>query len=64
MDKSEFVEQEKLTRNLIRNAKRRFEKKLADGNGGNKRLFFAYVKQKTKPAIYWPPETWRSHSYW
>ena len=48
MDKSEFVEQEKLTRNLIRNAKRRFEKKLADGNGGNKRPFFTYVKEKTR----------------
>ena len=47
-DKREFVEQEKITRNLIRNAKRRYEKKLADGNGGNKRPFFAYVKQKTR----------------
>ena len=47
-DKREFIEQEKITRNLIRNAKRRYEKKLADGNGGNKRPFFAYVKQKTR----------------
>ena len=47
-DKREFIEQEKITRNLIRNAKRRYEKKLADGNGGNKRTFFAYMKQKTR----------------
>ncbi len=31
----------------IRNAKRGFEKKLADGNG-NSRQFFAYVRKKTK----------------
>ena len=47
-DKKEFTEQEKITRNLIRNAKRKFEKKLASGNGGNSRPFFAYVKQRTK----------------
>ena len=41
-------EQEKKTRNLIRNGKRRFEKKLANSNGGNNRPFFSYVKQKTK----------------
>ena len=47
-DKSEFTAQEKTTRNMIRNAKRRFEKRLASGNGGNNRPFFSYVKQKTK----------------
>ena len=47
-DKNEFTVQEKITRNLIRNAKRKFEKKLASGNGGNSRPFFSYVKQKTK----------------
>ena len=47
-DKREYIEQEKKTRNLIRNAKRRFEKRLALGNGGNNRPFFSYVKQKTK----------------
>ena len=47
-DKREYIEQEKKTRNLIRNAKRRFEKRLASGNGGNNRPFFSYVKQKTK----------------
>ena len=47
-DKKEFTEQEKITRNLIRNAKRKFEKKLASGNGGNSRPFFSYVKQRTK----------------
>ena len=47
-DQEEYVAQEKLTRNLIRNAKRRFEKKLAAGGRGNSRPFFAYVKQRTK----------------
>ena len=46
-DKAEYNEHEKKTRNLIRNGKRRFEKRLATGNGGN-RPFFSYVKQKTK----------------
>ena len=48
VDKSEYNEQEKKTRNLIRNAKRRFEKRLAAGDGGNNRPFFSYVKLKTK----------------
>jgi Reverse transcriptase (RNA-dependent DNA polymerase)/Endonuclease-reverse transcriptase len=47
-DKEEYKKQEKLTRNLIRNAKRRFERKLADGGGQNKKPFYAYVKTKTK----------------
>ena len=47
-DKTEYIQQEKTTKNLIRNAKRRFEKKLADGDGRNKRPFYAYIKQKTK----------------
>ena len=46
-DKAEYNEHEKKTRNLIRNGKRRFEKRLATGSGGN-RPFFSYVKQKTK----------------
>ena len=48
VDKSEYCEQEKKTKNLIRNPKRRFEKKLAAGNGGNNQAFFSYVKQKAK----------------
>jgi len=28
---------------LIRNAKRNYEKRLAEGNGGNKRPFFSYI---------------------
>jgi Reverse transcriptase (RNA-dependent DNA polymerase)/Endonuclease-reverse transcriptase len=47
-DKEEYKKQEKLTRNLIRNAKRKFERKLADGGGQNKKPFYAYVKTKTK----------------
>ena len=48
--KDEYKAAEKKVRNLIRNAKRSFEKKLARDGGvnGNKRQFFAYVKTKTK----------------
>ena len=48
LDKKDYIEQEKKTRNLIRNAKRRFEKRLASGNGGSNRPFFSYIKHKTK----------------
>jgi hypothetical protein len=44
----EYREADKKVRNLIRNAKRRFEKKLATGKGGNNRPFFSYIKKKTK----------------
>jgi hypothetical protein len=42
-----FFKQEKITRNLIRNAKKQFERRLADGGGQNKKPFYAYVKTKT-----------------
>lgn len=48
LDKTEYKEQEKKTRNLIRNSKRNFEKKLASGSRGNKKPFYSYVRQKTK----------------
>jgi len=35
-------------KNVIRNAKRRFEKRLADPQDGNNKQFYAYVKRKTK----------------
>jgi hypothetical protein len=35
-DKSEYKEQEKKTRNMIKNAKKRFERRLADGGGLNR----------------------------
>jgi hypothetical protein len=44
----EYKKVEKEVKNMIRKAKRRFEKKLAAGGDGNKRPFFAYVKQRTK----------------
>jgi Reverse transcriptase (RNA-dependent DNA polymerase)/Endonuclease-reverse transcriptase len=47
-DKTEYKEQEKKVRNLIRNGKRKFEKRLADGGQSNKRPFYAYVKSRTK----------------
>jgi hypothetical protein len=34
---------------VVEKAKRNFEKKLADGNGGNKRPFFSYIKRRQKP---------------
>jgi len=44
----EYREEDRRVKRLIRNAKRKFEKKLADnGNGGN-RQFFAYIRRKTK----------------
>ena len=47
----EYREEERRVRNLIRNAKRQFERRIADGAGKDgvaKRQFFAYVRQKTK----------------
>ena len=51
-----YKEEEKKVRRLIRNAKKKLERKLAEGgskDGVQKRKFFAYVKQRTKsrPAI-------------
>jgi hypothetical protein len=43
----EYRKLDKEVKKKIRNAKRGFEKKLADGNG-NSRQFFAYVRKKTK----------------
>ncbi len=45
-DEYEAVDKE--VKRLIRNAKRSFEKRLANGNGGNSRPFYAYVNQRTK----------------
>jgi len=39
---------ERSVKNMIRNAKRKYEKKLADTKSGNNRQFYAYVKRKTK----------------
>ncbi len=41
-----YKEEAKAVKTLIRKSRRKFEKKLADG--GNRRPFFSYVKQKTK----------------
>jgi hypothetical protein len=37
-----------MVKRLIRNAKRKFEKKLSKGDGSNNQPFFAYIKRKTK----------------
>jgi hypothetical protein len=47
-NKDEYREQDRKTRNMIRTAKRKFERKLADGGGDNKRPFYAYVKTRTR----------------
>lgn len=49
----DYREADKLVKNLIRSAKRGFEKKLANANGGSSRPFYSYVKRRTKskPAI-------------
>jgi len=47
----EYKEAEKKARNMVRNAKRRMEKKLAEGQEGNKRPFYAYIKKKTKSRV-------------
>ena len=47
----EYRKEEKSIRNMIRKAKRNFEKKIADGSakdGISKRKFFSYVKRRTK----------------
>jgi hypothetical protein len=47
-NKDEYKAQDKKTRNMIRAAKKKFERRLADGGGQNKHPFYAYVKTKTK----------------
>jgi len=47
-DVDEYKNAEKEVKRMIRNAKRNFEKRLADGNGGNTRPFYSYIKQRTK----------------
>ena len=51
VDVDQYREEERRVRNMIRKAKRKFEKKIADGSCKDsvaKRKFYAYVKQKTK----------------
>jgi hypothetical protein len=43
-----YKQTEKKVRNLIRNAKRKLERKLAAENGGNSKPFYAYLKSKLK----------------
>jgi hypothetical protein len=45
----EYKSAEKSVRNMIRNAKRSFERKIAKGCGSkreNKKRFFAYIRKK------------------
>jgi len=47
-DLPEYKEMEKNVKNLIRNAKRNYEKKLATQSKDNSRPFYSYLKRKTK----------------
>jgi Reverse transcriptase (RNA-dependent DNA polymerase)/Endonuclease-reverse transcriptase len=47
-DSPEYKAVEKKVRNMIRNAKRRLERKLALENGDNSKPFYAYLKSKLK----------------
>ena len=47
-DGGRYVEQSRLVKKLIRNAKRKLERRLADGVGGNNRPFYSYVRSRTK----------------
>jgi len=48
--KEAYVEQDKKARRMIKNAKRGFEKKLANEKG-NRRPFYSYVKRKSKSRL-------------
>ena len=47
-DKREYEEMERKVKNLIRNAKRGLEKRLAEDKSTNSKPFYSYVKKKTK----------------
>jgi hypothetical protein len=44
----EYRDADKEVKKLIRNAKRKFERRLADDRSRNSRPFYSYVKKKTK----------------
>jgi hypothetical protein len=46
VDKAEYKEQEKKMRNLIGNAKKKFERRLAEGEEKNKKPFYAQVRSR------------------
>ncbi len=48
MATDEYREADKAVKKMIRSAKRKLEKKLADGYSGNSRPFYSYIKKKTK----------------
>jgi len=47
----EYREAERKVKNLIRNAKRNFEKKIAKESKGNSRPFYSYLKRRTKSKV-------------
>ena len=50
-ESQEYKDAEKKVRNLIRNAKRSYERKLAEEAKSNSRPFYAYLKRKTKTKV-------------
>ena len=49
-DSERYEEQSRLVKHMIRNAKRKLERRLAEG-GGNNRPFYSYVRNKTKNRV-------------
>jgi hypothetical protein len=60
----EYREADKKVKNMIRTAKRNFEKRLANEKGSSNRPFYAYVKKKTKKQVYdWSIERQREQDH-
>ena len=49
-DSERYEEQSRLVKHMIRNAKRKLERRLAEG-GGNNRPFYSYVRNKIKNRV-------------
>jgi hypothetical protein len=47
----EYRKADKAVKRMIRNAKRKFEKKLPDGCDGNSRPLYSYIKKKTNSSF-------------
>ena len=54
-DSKTYEEQSRLVKNMIRNAKRKLERRLAEGGGGNNRPFTPMSETKQKTELAWGP---------
>ena len=50
-DSGRYEEQSRLVKQMIKNAKRKLERRLVDRLGGNNRPFYSYVRSKTKNIV-------------